>query len=452
MSEENKVLEYPNGLSSIPYASFLQIEKYSYDEAQKNVAKSFNDASGAVQRSFLSGLVKGGAEFMQDSYASGKPTDETFDKAMNNIYETVRTETLVDRKLNAQQERSGKFSNETLLVEGGHNINLRTDPNLDRNIKVKLENGEVTTVGQLLDKKEAKKRRKNKGLMETTCMLPLPNEFQYKYGADWNNEFRLGTLALAADDLGRFGLLGAGGALVGGGLAFLEGKLTQGSQIGKLGSVDATKIVQGAARGVEFATNPFGVNSEFNPKNLAGLAGLAPNENSIQFFERMQGREFGFRFELAARNKMESNKIITIIEWFKRGMHPNAKSGRGSAVVLTFPDVFVLTPKFVKCDEDGDPLPGGAIQHPMMPRTKLCALTGMTINTTPFGQLQTVFDGTIPMVTMELQFKETTKLTRVDMEGATFTNDRNSTILGVETSTGGFIADPDAKFIGEVSY
>jgi hypothetical protein len=63
-----------------------------------------------------------------------------------------------------------------------------------------------------------------------------------------------------------------------------------------------------------------------------------------------------------------------------------------------------------------------------------------------------VFDGSIPIVTMELQFKETTKLTRVDMEGATFTEDRNSTILKVKTASGGFIADPDAKFIGEVSY
>ena len=71
MSQENKVLEYPNGLSSIPYASFLQIEKYSYDEAQKNVAKSFNDASGAVQRSFVSGLVNGGGDFIEKSYASG---------------------------------------------------------------------------------------------------------------------------------------------------------------------------------------------------------------------------------------------------------------------------------------------------------------------------------------------------------------------------------------------
>ena len=28
-----------------------------------------------------------------------------------------------------------------------------------------------------------------------------------------------------------------------------------------------------------------------------------------------------------------------------------------------------------------------------MPATKLCALTGMTINTTPMGQFNTVFDG-----------------------------------------------------------
>ena len=51
------------------------------------------------------------------------------------------------------------------------------------------------------------------------------------------------------------------------------------------------------------------VNSELSPKNIAGLAGLAPNENSIQFFQRMQGRDFSFRFELAARNKVESDII-----------------------------------------------------------------------------------------------------------------------------------------------
>ena len=32
--------------------------------------------------------------------------------------------------------------------------------------------------------------------------------------------------------------------------------------------------------------NPFKINSELSPKNIAGLAGLAPNENSIQFFPK----------------------------------------------------------------------------------------------------------------------------------------------------------------------
>ena len=449
MEQDKTVLEYPSNLSSIPYASFLQIEKYSYDEAQKNVAKSFNDASGSVSRSFVAGFVKDGADFIAKAYGTGTPTQRLTDEVFNE-YTTERTETLVERKLNKQQKKRG-FSETTTLVTGGNKINLRTDTNLDPNIKVVLDNGETTTVGQLQKEKQAKIDKKNKGLMLSRCLLPLPNEFQYKYGADWNNEFKLGTLALAADEAGKFAGVVAAGGTAGAALQFLGGSLQTADQGAQIGGVSATKLIQGFAGGASFASNPFNVNSPLDPKNLVGLAGLAPNENSIQFFERMQGREFSFRFELAARNKKESNEIITIIEWFKRGMHPNAKSGRGSSVVLTFPDVFVLTPKFVKCDEEGDPL-GDPIQHPMMPRTKLCALTGLTINTTPFGQLQTVFDGSIPMVTMELQFKETTKLTRLDMEGASYTEKRKSKILMVGTSEGGFIADPDTQFNGEVSY
>ena len=136
----------------------------------------------------------------------------------------------------------------------------------------------------------------------------------------------------------------------------------------------------------------------------------------------MQGRNFSFRFELASRNKQESNRVIEIIEWFKRGMHPGSKNGRGSAVTLTFPDVFVLEPKFVPVDpsENGmrDPLIGEPIQHPMMPKTKLCALTSLNVNTTPMSKLQTIFDGTIPLITVSCEFMETTALTRVDFEGS----------------------------------
>merc|ERR1712138_276192 len=58
------------------------------------------------------------------------------------------------------------------------------------------------------------------------------------------------------------------------------------------------------------------------------------------------------------------------------------------------------------------------IQHPMMPKTKICALTSLTVNTTPMSAINTIFDGSIPLVTVELTFDETTALTRMDMEGA----------------------------------
>ena len=443
MTQTNTVIEYPTGLSAIPYASFLQIEKYSYDEAQKTVAKTFNDANGSYNRSVISDVVRFGANRLAEAYGSGTPTDNFSDYALNEY----KTESVLLSTRKTSRGTKKKYS-------GSRTINI-TDPNVDPSTRVVLKNGETTTVGQLLQKKQDLIDKKNKGLMAERCMLPLPNEFQYKYGADWSNEFKLGTLALAADEAGKFAAIATVGGVAGAGLEFAAGKLSAGSNVAKVGGVDTTKLVQGFTSGAKNATDPLKVNSPLTPKNLAGLAGLAPNENSIQFFERMQGREFSFRFELAARNKRESNRIIEIIEWFKRGMHPNSKSGRGSAVMLTFPDVFVLTPKFVKCDEQGNPL-GDPIQHPMMPRTKLCALTGLTINTTPFGQLQTIFDGSIPIVTMELNFKETTKLTRVDMEGATYTDKRNSKLIAgvgfTSTSEGGFIANEDAAYTGEVSF
>ena len=437
---QNTVIEYPVGLSEIPFASFLQIEKYSYDEAMKTVAKEQNDALGSLQRSQLGNAIDLIGKAQEGAYASGD-FSEGQNERFNEVYNLAKE----------SQYKSG--TSRTAPTVKSVNI---SDPNVDKNLIV-VVNGEKITVGQLLQKKQEMRDRQNKGLMSKKCMLPLPNEFQYKYGADWNNEFKLGTLALAADDAGRFLATTAAGGLIGGGGSALAQYLSNPvsgnaskTMLKSLG-IDPTKVVQGAAGGAATAANLYGVNSQLNPTNLAGLAGLAPNENSIQFFQRMQSRQFSFRFELAARNKKESQTIIEIIEWFKRGMHPGSKQGRGSAVLLTFPDVFVLCPKFVKCDEEGNPV-GDPIQHPMMPKTKICALTNLTINTTPFGQLQTIFDGSIPLVTMELMFMETTKLTRVDMEGASYTDEKASRVVGVRTSEGGFVADPDNQFTGVVTY
>ena len=419
---ENTVIEYPTGLSAIPFASFLQIEKFSYEAAQKYAAQNFNDAFGSLGRSSIAQKIDSAIDGLATVYGSGDTSQEKGKIDVNKtLYDSAKKSRRTQKKID---------------------INTADD-----SVRVKMKDGSITTVGQLKQKKQELIDRQSKGLMSKKCMLPLPNEFQYKYGADWNNEFKLGTLALAADEAYRFGAITGTGAVLGGGAQFLTDKLTQGNGAAKIGGVDPTKIVQGAVGGLKKAADPFKVGSELSAKNVAGLAGLAPNENSIQFFERMQGRNFSFRFELASRNKQESNRVIEIIEWFKRGMHPGSKNGKGTAVLLTFPDVFVLTPKFVQCDEDGNAL-GDPMQHPMMPRTKLCALTGLTINTTPFGQMQTVFDGTIPIVTMELMFKETTKLTRVDMEGSSFAKKDNP----VQLNSGVFSRDTGQDNKPEVSF
>ena len=433
------VLEYPVGLGRIPYASFLEINRYEYQEAMDKVAKSQNDALGALQRSKLaSSIVDTVGNVQEFAYGAGEYS-EGQQKKYNEEFDLVKP---YEKEISIN---NGKRTRKETV----RRVNI-TDPNIDRSLLIKV-NGEEISIGELLDMKEQMKNQKDKGLMLKKCLLPLPNEFQYKYGADWNNEFKLGTLAMAADDFGKFTATVSAGAGIGAVGSWLTQWLSKGVSAGKAGGVDVNKLVQAGASGAGTAANLYGVNSKLDPTNLAGLAGLAPNENSIQFFQRMQGREFSFRFELAARNEKESKKIISIIEWFKRGMHPGSKQGRGSAVLLTFPDVFTLVPKFVKCGTNGLPL-GEPIQHPMMPKTKICALTNLQINTTPFGQLQTVFDGTVPLVTMELTFKETTKLTRVDMEGAMLTDKRTSKILFASTSEGTFTRDPDSDHNGRVTY
>ena len=266
---QNTVIEYPVGLSEIPFASFLQIEKYSYDEAMKTVAKEQNDALGSLQRSQLSNAIDLIGDAQEFAYASGD-FSEGQNERFNEVYNLAKE----------SQYKSG--TSRTAPTVKSVNI---TDPNVDKNLIV-IVNGEEITVGQLLQKKQEMRDRQNKGLMSKKCMLPLPNEFQYKYGADWNNEFKLGTLALAADDAGRFLATTAAGGLIGGGSSalaqYLSNPVSGGtSNVLKAAGIDPTKVIQGAAGGAAKAANLYGVNSQLDPTNLAGLAGLAPNENSI---------------------------------------------------------------------------------------------------------------------------------------------------------------------------
>ena len=404
-ADEPKNFSYPSNIAKIPYASFLKIKKYAYDEGMATVGKQQNDAIGAFQDSTLmKNITDGLADRAQDIFSDGTGGQSLM---------TLDDEDAIQQARNRSQTLQNRLSMWGLIKPWA---DTRTDEQvLDSEFKVDKnwlgQGGDTVTMRDLLEQKNDAIDFNNAGYKQSYVDLAMPNEFQYDYGANWNNTFKLGTMALFADDPGRMaGILATGGTIGGviGGLSTTLGKEDQ------LGTI----ITEGVKSGTEKAGNLFGVNSNIlDPTNIVGMAGLAPNENAIQFFKKMEFRSFEFNFEFAARNKPESTEIQKILQWFKVGMHPVSQQvdGSGSGVLLGFPDVWVLEPRFTPPGEKGLMSEGGTDRpHPMMPQTKLCALVGMRVNTTPYGEFSTVFDGSIPLVTVSLKFNELTALTRSD--------------------------------------
>ena len=403
------ILEYPRGISTVPYASFLKITRYEYQEALEKVAANSNDALGAYARSgVMKNLVNTTTNVASTIY-NGASFDS--DSSLNTMENSIN-----EGKKNSWWDFADVFS-----FDGTNKTEI---PGGDKEIT--LPNGETTTWNALKNDKDEVANERRKGLAASDLFVALPEEFQYGYKADWGNTFKMGTMALMADNAAKFTALGALGAGAGAGFtAALSNLQDMAGAAGNIPGVNMDEYAANMAQGAQMATNPFGVNDSLNPTNIAGLGGMAPNENAIQMFSRMGFRQFSFSFSFAARNPKESQDIQTIIEWFKRGMHPGSSNGKGSAVLLTFPDVFVLEPMFMPVDETVDStgqrkleVAEEPIQHPMMPKTKICALTSLNVNTTPMSAINTIFDGSIPLVTVELTFDETTALTRMDMEGA----------------------------------
>ena len=418
---------YPRKIAEIGYASFMKIRKWSYNEAMAKVAQNQKDALGSVQNS---GLMKEVADKLSDralaSYANGT-NKYAFAKDQDAAIASLRKDS---SKWKENQEAKtneegflGKWDfmnwipNGTKETEASKN---RTDKDiLDTEYEGRSIGGErqKTTLKKTLEKKARVKKFREEGYRESHCNLALPNEFQYSYGANWGNTFKLGTMALLADDPARAGAVLVGGASIGAALGLGKNFAVNNSDT-VLG-----KMMGGSIKGGAAAADLFGVNSSLaDPRNIAGLAGMAPNENAIQFFQKMEFRQFELNFEFASRSEEESKMIRNILQWFKIGMHPTSMDplGSGSGVLLGFPDVFELEPKFVAVDGDKKQVQS----HKMMPKTKLCALSSITVNTSPFGTLTTVHDGSIPLITATLRFNELTALTRADFfdqaEGDTF--------------------------------
>ena len=205
--------------------------------------------------------------------------------------------------------------------------------------------------------------------------LYIPSTLEYKYSANWNS-VSFGALGSA---------LGGGGEAIGAGLAtgvnvafdkFVKDKLAMAP---KAENVDANAI-------------------------LGGAFGVTFNDNTMQTFNKMNVREFGFSYVMAARNPSEEQDIKNIIKFFKLAMHPSSRrSGTNNSLFLEYPYIFRVIQS------------GKKDVSQFLPQTKYCALTNVTVNYTPDNVLALTPNNFVQAVSLQLTFSEMTTLTRQDI-------------------------------------
>ena len=327
---------YPAGVTNIAYASYLEISKYKYNAGLKAAyANGQRDVAASFGQSGLAQSAKDVVNNIGQTLFGGiDPNDYDLNKFNEDLKNDIAT----------SAEFEGENRNQiTKDVMAGDYTHLFKDGN-----SITLQNGDViNNAEQLLEiKKEA---QRTVGNDVSIFNLPMPQEFSYNYSADWSNEFKMGTMARAMDDLaGTLGqmLVTGTAAAATKSLQLLTGVAVDGVEQGS-GLSNVTDVLGSAFEG---AVNPLGSTDELNVNRILGLAGLAPNENAINFFKKIQNRKFNLSFDFFARDPNEADNIDKIIYAFKGGMHPTATM-KGTGGVLGFPDLFVLNPLFVQEDQ-----------------------------------------------------------------------------------------------------
>jgi len=209
-ADEPKNFSYPSNIAKIPYASFLKIKKYAYDEGMATVGKEQNDAIGAFQDSTLmKNITDGLADRAQDIFSDGTGGQSLM---------TLDDEDAIQQARNRSQTLQNRLSMWGLIKPWA---DTRTDEQvLDSEFKVDKnwlgQGGDTVTMRDLLEQKNDAIDFNNAGYKQSYVDLAMPNEFQYDYGANWNNTFKLGTMALFADDPGRMAGILVGGGTIGG--------------------------------------------------------------------------------------------------------------------------------------------------------------------------------------------------------------------------------------------
>jgi hypothetical protein len=221
-----------------------------------------------------------------------------------------------------------------------------------------------------------------------TVVLPIPSGISDTNSLDWgSNSMNALDAALAS---AAFEGITEG---IGKGISSL-GLSTQNA----VGDENTKKAI-----GSAFAAAAIGAN---NAALLSRAEGIVINPNMELLFNGPQLRPFTFTFKLSARSKEESKQIISILNFFKRGM----------SAIKTESNLFLKAPNTFKIQYIHRPL-GADKDHPYIGRIKECALQSLTVDYTPEGQYATFSDGVMVSYQMSMQFQELEPVFNSDYDG-----------------------------------
>ena len=400
--------EYPKGLRTIEYASYMRITRYKYNEGLRRARDNGMQGVEAAMGNNIG--------FQATKAITNKTLQFTYGNVDHGSGDLQAFEAQLKQVVKNSNSDKGWFSNDRTnynQVKAGDYSNI--------DFPITLQDGTTFDNAEQLASLRNQSQQSSKAL-KSLYFLPMPNEFSYAYNASWDNKFKMGTMARVLDNpltgVAQMGFTGIGSGLfnaIGQYVKPMVGKFFSGIDESNNSGIKSQEVAGAFFKG---ATNPLGSTDSLNTTNTLGLAGLAPNENAITMFSKMQNRSFSLTFEFLARDDEEANNIDMIINGFKTGMHPTT-TPKGTGGVLGFPDIFMLEPWFSAVDSQGNIIPNGT-RHPMMPRSKLVALTSLNVNTAPSNNFVTTRDGRLPFQTVTMEFSETTALTQSDLETGTF--------------------------------
>jgi len=272
------------------------------------------------------------------------------------------------------------------------------DQNSTKARKLNLKRGENKTIKNLFDWKAGSydynqsKSYKDAGPDFPSIIMYMPEDISTGFRGNWGGK--------AFSTVGA-GILGAAGQ------AGLTNKMSGtfglvGKQFERALGLTAAKVLQKSIKAV-------GGDTLSNDDIFGSVSGAIMNPNTELLFQAVDMRNFMLKFKLVPRDGTESGDINQIVKTFKACTLPHRNPGQvmgyndptkdiNNGIV----DAFIGVPNLCKVS-----FMRGSVEHEVLPRYKMLAVTQVDVNYTPDGAYATYDDAQPVAIELSINFQET---------------------------------------------